>query len=82
MITPIPHATPAQAADQSTAARQPSLQPTPPPAATDTVTLSAAATVRQELAETSVQTAREASLGDIQAKNLLVREAADKKLGL
>jgi hypothetical protein len=82
MLTPITHATEAQAANQPTAIRQPSPQLKTQPNPTDLVTLSAAATIRQELTETSVQTAREASLGDIQAKNLLVREAADKKAGL
>jgi hypothetical protein len=82
MLTPITHATQAQAADQPTSARQPSPQAKPQPVPADTVNLSAAVALRQELTETSVQTAREASHGDIQAKNLLTREAADKKAGL
>jgi hypothetical protein len=81
MLTPITHATQAQAAEP-TAARQPSPQAKPQPTPTDTVHLSAAASIRQELTETSVQTAREASNGDFQAKNLLARETADKKAGL
>lgn len=84
MVTPIAHATQAQsqAPDQSTAARQPAPQAKPQPSLKDTVQLSAAAALRQELTETSAQTAREASRGDIQAKNRLAREAADKKAGL
>jgi hypothetical protein len=41
-----------------------------------------AASLQQELTETSVQTANEATHGDIQAKHLLATEAADKKAGL
>lgn len=37
--------------------------------------------MRQELTETAAQTAREASQGDIQAKNLLARQAAEKATG-
>jgi hypothetical protein len=82
MSTAINHITQAQpAATQSkTAPPQPQAQPQPAPK--DTVTISAAAALRQELTETSVQTAHEASQGDIQAKNLLAREAAFKKAGL
>ena len=82
MPAPITHVSQTQAAPQPAAARQPSPQAKPQPAPTDTVTLSAAASLRQELTETAVQTAREASHGDIQARNLLAREAADKKSGL
>ena len=81
MVTPITHATQAPAADQSTAVRQPSPQAKPQPAPTDTVNPSSGVALRQELTETAVQTAREASQGDIQAKILLAREAADKKAG-
>lgn len=82
MLNPISHATPAQAVVQPKHA-----PPAAPPAKTqaaptDTVHISAAAALRQELTETSVQTTREANNGDIQAKNLLAREAADKKAGL
>lgn len=54
--------------------------PRMPPAstATDTVHISAAAQAMQEAAETPAQTAREASAGDLQAKHLLAREAAEK----
>ncbi len=81
MISPITNVTHAQAANQPAAARQPSPQSKPQPAPTDTLTLSAAAALRQELTETAAQTAREASQGDIQAKNLLAREAAEKATG-
>jgi hypothetical protein len=83
MISPVSHASPVQAqtqvADKTTVAHQPAPQTQAAPA--DTVRLSAAASLRQELTETSVQTAREASHGDIQAKNLLAKEAAEKKAG-
>jgi hypothetical protein len=82
MSTPITHVTQAQPADQPAAARQPSPQVKPQPVPTDTVKLSAAASLRKELTETAVQTAREASQGDIQARNLLAKEAAYKKSGL
>jgi hypothetical protein len=82
MLNPITHATQAHPADQAATARQPAPQSKPQSAPQDTVKLSAAASLRQELTETSVQTAREASHGDIQAKNLLAREAADKAAGL
>jgi len=82
MLAPISQATQAQAANQPTAARQPAPQAKSQPAPTDTVQISAAAALHQELTETSVQTTNEASHGDIQAKNLLAREAADKAAGL
>jgi hypothetical protein len=82
MVTPITHATQAPPAAQPTVVRQPSPQAKPQPAPRDTVNLSAGVALRQELTETSVQTAREASQGDVQARNLLAREAADKKAGL
>ena len=82
MLTPVTHPTQAQAANQPTTARQPAPQAKPQASPKDTVQLSAAAAARQELTETAVQTAREASRGDIQARNLLAREAADKKAGL
>jgi hypothetical protein len=82
MVTPVTHATQAQALNQPTTARQPAPQAKPQASSKDTVQLSAAVAARQELTETAVQTAREAGRGDIQAKNLLAREAADKKAGL
>lgn len=39
---------------------------------------SAAAAMAKELTETSVQTAQEAGAGDVQAKHLLAKEAAEK----
>jgi hypothetical protein len=82
MIQPVSSSTQTQAAVQPKAASQQAAQPQPPaqpkPASpTDTVTLSAAQQITQELSETSVQTAKEAAGGDIQAKHLLAREAAD-----
>jgi hypothetical protein len=82
MSTPIAHITQSQPTPQPAAARQPAPQAKPQPAPKDTVTLSAAAALRQELTETSVQTAREAAQGDVQARNLLARETAYKKSGL
>jgi hypothetical protein len=84
MVSPVAHATqaPPAAAGQTAAVRQ---APAPSKAAAtpaDTVTLSASASLHQELTETSVQTTTEANRGDIQAKNLLTREAAAKKAGL
>jgi len=81
MLTPITQVPQAQATAQPAATRQPSPQPRPQPTATDTVTLSAAAALRQELTETTAQTAREATQGDIQARNLMAREAAEKAAG-
>jgi len=81
MLNPVSHSSPPEAAEQSPA-RQPAAQPTHYPAANDTVTLSPAAKIQQELAETSVQTSREAAQGDVQAKNLQTRQAAAKAHGL
>jgi hypothetical protein len=82
MVSPISNATPAQVIPQPAAARQPAPQAQPPQAApADTVHISAAAALRQELTETSAQTTREANNGDLQAKRLLAREAADKTAG-
>jgi hypothetical protein len=81
MVAPITHVNQTQAAAQPKVP-QSSSPPKTQPAPKDTVTLSAAAALHQELTETSVQTAREAGNGDIQARNLLAREAADKKAGL
>jgi len=75
------NSTPA-AAQPSAAARQPAPQAKSQPAPTDTVTLSPAAQQQQELVETPTQTAREASKGDIQARNLQAREAAAQAHGL
>jgi outer membrane biosynthesis protein TonB len=82
MIHPVSSSTQTQAAAQPKAAPQQAAQPqqpakAKPPSPTDTVTLSAAKQITQELAETSAQTTKEAAGGDIQAKHLLAREAAD-----
>jgi hypothetical protein len=45
------------------------------------VRLSSVQTPPQEASETPAQTARETSIGNIQAKNLLAREAADRANG-
>jgi hypothetical protein len=76
MITPVSNATQAQPPIQSkptTQAPQGKPQPTP----TDTVTISAAKQIVQESLENSAQTTREAASGDLQAKRLLAKEAAD-----
>jgi len=53
------------------------VQPKPQPAATDTVQISSAAQAAlQEATETTVQTAKEARSGDLQAQRLQTREAA------
>ena len=82
MLSPITNAAPTQSAAQPAPVRQPSPQAKPQPAPVDTVRLSSAAALQQELTETAVQTAREASQGDNQARNLLARETAGKKAGL
>ena len=85
MLNPISHATQTQVVPQPTAARQPSPQAKTQPAPTDSVQLSKAAlaarAVVQEASESQAQTAKEAASGDVQAKNLLVREAAEKTAG-
>jgi hypothetical protein len=48
------------------------------PAPTDTVQISAAAQALKEAIENPAQTAREAASGDLVAKRLLAKEAADK----
>jgi hypothetical protein len=79
MISSLSSATHAQAAAQPqvTAAKQP-VQANPQPASTDTVQISAAAQALREAVENPAQTAKEAAGGDLQAKRLLAREAADK----
>jgi hypothetical protein len=76
MITPVSSATHAPATVQSKPAT-PQTQAKPQPAPTDTVTISAAKQIVQESLENSLQTAKEAANGDLQAKRLLAREAAD-----
>ncbi len=80
MVSQITHSSPPPAADHSATTRsapQPKTQSTPK----DTVTLSPSAQIQQELAETSAQTKKEATQGDIQAKHLLARETAAKTAG-
>ncbi len=82
MIHPVSSSTQTQAAIQPKATSQQAAQPqqpaqAKPPSPTDTVTLSAAKQIAQEAVETSAQTTKEAAGGDVQAKRLLVREAAD-----
>jgi hypothetical protein len=81
MINPVSSATQvqAQAAVQPSAARQPAPAAKAPPAATDTVKISVAAQAAQELTETSVQTAKEARSGDVQAQRLQAKEAATQE---
>jgi hypothetical protein len=86
MINSISSSVQAQAVTQTTTARQPSLKPetASAPAAvalpTDTVKISStAAALLKELTETSAQTAKEASAGDMQAQRLLAKEAAARK---
>ncbi len=85
MISPVTSAAHTQAAAPSTAASpkpaQPKpaqLKPPPTPRSTDTVNLSSAKAIVQESLETSAQTTKEAASGDIQARNLLARQAAAK----
>jgi len=68
-----PKAATKQPASQSASAK---VQPAP----VDTVQISAAAQALKEAIENPAQTAREAAGGDIQAKRLLAKEAADKAL--
>jgi hypothetical protein len=81
MISPVNSVTQTQPAVNSTPVKQQPAQPaaTPQPVATDTVKISSAALAAfQEATETSVQTAKEAGKGDVQAQRLLAREAAAK----
>jgi hypothetical protein len=76
MITPVSAAQPPVEA-QPAPARQTSASAKPQAAPTDTVQLSGAKAVLQEAMETSVQTTKEAAAGDVQAKRLLAKEAAE-----
>ena len=78
MITPVTNSIPAQPVVQPAAHRAPS-EAKPQASAQDTVQISnAAKALLQETMETSAQTAKEASAGDIQAIRLLARHAAAK----
>ncbi len=73
-----PATTVVQAATKPTAtAPQPAAASKPQAAGSDTVQISAAAKALQETIETPAQTAKEAAGGDIQAKRLLAKEAAE-----
>ena len=81
MAISVSNATQVQAAAQPPAARQTAPAAKQQPAvqqrvSTDTVKISAAAQALQEATESSAQTAKEASSGDVQARGLLAREAA------
>ena len=82
MISPVTSAAQTQAAAPSTAVRPKPLaakpQPAPAPSSRDTVNLSSAKAIVQESLETSAQTTKEAASGDIQARNLLAKQAAAK----
>jgi hypothetical protein len=80
MINPVPSATQAQNVIQNASVNQKSAQPTPQPAATDTVQISAAAKAMQETNETPAQTVQEAGKGDHQAQRLLAREASERAI--
>jgi len=67
-----------QAAVQAPSTRQPAQAAAPKAAVTDTVQISNAAKILQEATETQAQTAKEAGSGDLQAKALLAREAAQR----
>jgi len=77
MIAPVSNATQAQPPVQSKPSTQQPQQAKPQAAPTDTVTISAAKQIVQESLENSVQTVKEAAGGDLQAKRLLAREAAN-----
>jgi hypothetical protein len=78
MIRSVSNATHAQVAAQPQATAAKPVQTKPQPASTDTVQISVAAQALKEAIENPVQTAQEAARGDLQAKRLLAREAADK----
>ncbi len=75
MISPVSSTSEASDQNLQKPAPQAAPQQKPQAAPSDTVTLSPAAQLRQELGETPAQTANEARGGDIQAKHLLAREA-------
>ena len=86
MVSPISSATPTQLAALPTASRPQSTSArVPQPAIDDTfqpsnAIVNIATQALQETTETNSQTVKEANVGDIQAKNLLAREAAAKNL--
>lgn len=80
MAISISHAMPPVPVAQPNAVQASAKQVKPQPVAApvDTVRISVAAQALQEVAEMPAQTAREANAGDIQAKHLLAKEAAEK----
>ena len=82
LINSVSQAVPLQSAYQNPPAQPPPSKSQPSTAPEDTVRLSAAAqaakAISQELQETQAQTAQEAAKGDVQAKHLLAREAANR----
>ena len=82
MVSAISHATQPQPVAQTTATSTRKSSPTPSGPSTDTVELSKTAqamlAAMQEATETPAQTAKEASHGDVQAQQLLAKEAAAK----
>ena len=74
-------ATPAPVSSQASSPATTSTTPSTP--AADTVKISSAAQqALQESRETPAQTTKEASLGDLQAKHLLAKLAAEKAAGI
>jgi hypothetical protein len=83
MLSGVNHVSSTATSNQSSpSTRQPAPQVKSQSSNTDTVTLSPAAQLQQELTETPAQTGQEARQGDIQAKNLQAREAAAQRNGL
>jgi hypothetical protein len=78
VINSVQSATHSLPAAQPQAAPQQPAQAKPLAAPTDTVQISAAAQALKEAIENPAQTAHEAASGDLVAKRLLAREAADK----
>lgn len=82
MVSPVSNPPPNQSTAQPTAVHQASSETAPKPSAQDTVQVSnAAKALLQESLETSAQTAKEASSGDVQAIRLQARHAAAKSTG-
>ena len=83
MVTSVSNETQAQPVAPSTgASSQKPAESQPQSSASDSVQLSKSAqamlALQQEAQETSVQTAQEASHGDLQARRLLAKEAAEQ----
>jgi hypothetical protein len=78
MVNSVTSAPQTQPVAQSAPVSPKPIQVKPKAAATDTVTVSAAAQALQEATETPAQTAKEAQRGDRQAQLLLAKENAEK----